>query len=202
MDEIVRQAMAKWPNVPHCYGWLALDARGAFRMRDDAAQATKAAGDVIRHPSLLSFIHRNYLHDERGAWFFQNGPQRVYVELEATPFIARTDPTQGFVTHDGAPMGPIEAGWITQDGRLVLQGTDKVAMVDDRDLSECLPLLRLDGKALDDGLLLDWLESMQGELQLEIGGQWITVHPLRAKSLGEHFGFVTSPEELRAANGG
>jgi hypothetical protein len=74
--------------------------------------------------------------------------------------------------------------------------------VDDRDLSECLPLLRLDGKALDDGLLLDWLESMQGELQLEIGGQWITVRPLRAKSLGEHFGFVASPEELRAANGG
>ncbi len=27
MDEIVRQAMAKWPSVPHCYGWLALDAR-------------------------------------------------------------------------------------------------------------------------------------------------------------------------------
>ncbi|MFM8464156.1 MAG: DUF2946 family protein, partial [Burkholderiaceae bacterium] len=23
MDEIVRQALAKWPNVPDCYGWLA-----------------------------------------------------------------------------------------------------------------------------------------------------------------------------------
>ena len=22
MDDIVRQALAKWPNVPHCYGWL------------------------------------------------------------------------------------------------------------------------------------------------------------------------------------
>ena len=28
MDDIVKQAMAKWPNVPHCYGWLGLDARG------------------------------------------------------------------------------------------------------------------------------------------------------------------------------
>ena len=24
MDDIVRQAIAKWPNVPHCYGWLGL----------------------------------------------------------------------------------------------------------------------------------------------------------------------------------
>ena len=30
MDDIVKQAMAKWPNVPHCYGWLALDARGGL----------------------------------------------------------------------------------------------------------------------------------------------------------------------------
>lgn len=199
MDEIVRQAMAKWPNVPHCYGWLALDARGAFRMRDEAAQAAHAAGDVIRHPSLLSFIHRNYLCDERGAWYFQNGPQRVYVELEATPFIARTDPTHGFVTQDGAPLAPVEAGWITQDGRLVLQAAGKVALVDDRDLSECLPLLRLDGKALDDGLLLDWLESMQGELQLELDGRLIAVQPLRTASLGEQFGFVASPAKLQAA---
>ncbi len=199
MDEIVRQAMAKWPNVPHCYGWLALDARGAFRMRDEAAQAAHAAGDVIRHPSLLSFIHRNYLRDERGAWYFQNGPQRVYVELEATPFIARTDPARGFVTQDGAPLAPVDAGWITQDGRLVLQAAGKVALVDDRDLSECLPLLRLDGKALDDGLLLDWLESMQGELQLELDGRLITVRPLRTASLGEQFGFVASPVKLQAA---
>ena len=25
MDDIVKQALAKWPNVPDCYGWLALD---------------------------------------------------------------------------------------------------------------------------------------------------------------------------------
>ena len=39
MDELVKQAMAKWPNVPHCYGWLGLSARGNWYMRDDAAQA-------------------------------------------------------------------------------------------------------------------------------------------------------------------
>jgi hypothetical protein len=39
MDDIVRQAIAKWPNVPDCYGWLGLDARGNWYMRDDRAQA-------------------------------------------------------------------------------------------------------------------------------------------------------------------
>ena len=39
MDDIVLKAIAKWPNVPHCYGWLGLDARGNWYMRDDNAQA-------------------------------------------------------------------------------------------------------------------------------------------------------------------
>ena len=43
MDDIVKQAMAKWPNVPHCYGWLALDARGDWRMRDERPSAHGAA---------------------------------------------------------------------------------------------------------------------------------------------------------------
>ena len=39
MDDIVKQAMAKWPNVPACSGWLGLDARGQWYLRDAAAQA-------------------------------------------------------------------------------------------------------------------------------------------------------------------
>lgn len=89
MDEIVRQAMAKWPNVPHCYGWLALDRRGQWRMRDDAAQAAGTAGDPIRHAALVAFIARNYASDDAGRWYFQNGPQRVYVALAYAPFVVR-----------------------------------------------------------------------------------------------------------------
>ena len=39
MDDIVKQAMAKWPNVPACAGWLGLGARGDWYLRDAAAQA-------------------------------------------------------------------------------------------------------------------------------------------------------------------
>ena len=89
MDEIVKHALAKWPDVPHCTGWLLLDRRGTWRMRDAAAQAAGIPGTPIRHAALLGFINRNYEADERGRWFFQNGPQRVYVELEYTPWVVR-----------------------------------------------------------------------------------------------------------------
>jgi hypothetical protein len=97
MDDIVKQAMSKWPNVPNCYGWLGLDERGHWYLRDDAAQAqgpfqsglSGAKGSLLHHEKLIEFIHRNYAADAHGAWFFQNGPQRVYVELAATPLVWR-----------------------------------------------------------------------------------------------------------------
>jgi len=95
MDDIVKAALQKWPNVPHCYGWLALDARGQWFLRDEPTQRAgdfpHIKGSRIEHPRLLEFIQRNYDHDADGSWFFQNGPQRVYVELEAAPWIWRLD---------------------------------------------------------------------------------------------------------------
>ena len=64
MDDIVEAALLKWPNVPHCYGWLALDARGDWYMRDERTQAAgpfpRPKGSRIAHDKLLAFIHRNY----------------------------------------------------------------------------------------------------------------------------------------------
>ena len=63
MDDIVRQALAKWPNVPHCHGWLGLDARGNWYMRDDRVQAAGAfpasKGSLLKHEKLLDFIRDN-----------------------------------------------------------------------------------------------------------------------------------------------
>ena len=96
MDDIVKAALKKWPQVPHCYGWLALDARGDWYMRDDRIQAAgpfpQVKGSRIEHEKLREFIQRNYACDEQGAWFFQNGPQRVYVEPEAAPWVWRVQP--------------------------------------------------------------------------------------------------------------
>ena len=127
MDPIVAAALKKWPNVPHCYGWLALDARGDWYMRDDRIQAAgpfpKVKGSRIDHEKLREFIARNYGHDESGAWFFQNGPQRVYVELEAAPYVwrlaaaAAQPPTIG--SHVGSSAS-FRSAQVDEHGRLFL----------------------------------------------------------------------------------
>lgn len=126
MDAIVEAALRKWPNVPHCYGWLALGARGDWFMRDERIQRAgpfpQVKGSVIRHDKLLGFIHRNYALDERGAAYFQNGPQRVYVELEAAPFVWRIDGSAGawrIHAHTGHEAQPRSA-WLDERGRLFL----------------------------------------------------------------------------------
>jgi len=192
MDEIVKQAIAKWPNVPHCYGWLALDARGNWRMRDERAQHFNQPGDKLNNPALVGFIVRNYLKDERGCWYFQNGPQRVYLNLEATPFIARTDPVQGFVLHTGAPLGVPDQAWLTETGELILRSEETVAQLDDRDFAQVLPLLELDGTPASDEALLDWLEHADGELVLRTGGRAVPVSPI-ARTDVEQLGFRRVP---------
>lgn len=127
MDDIVKQALKKWPNVPHCYGWLALDARGDWYMRDDRVQAAgpfpEVKGSRILHEKLREFIERNYLGDEAGCWFFQNGPQRVYVELEAAPWVWRLEAvpcsTPRITSHTGL-AAQFESAWLDEKGRLFL----------------------------------------------------------------------------------
>lgn len=157
MDDIVRQAMAKWPNVPHCYGWLALDARGAWRMRDERAQHLNLPGDRLTNAALVGFINRNYAYDERGCWYFQNGPQRVYLQLEATPFIARTDPAHGLLLHTGEPVGRIDEAFMTPAGALIVRSAGKAAQVDDRDMAQVTQWLRHGGQPVSDDVLLEWL---------------------------------------------
>jgi hypothetical protein len=127
MDEIVKAALLKWPNVPHCYGWLALDARGDWYMRDERIQAAgpfpRVKGSRIEHAKLIEFIQRNYAGDESGCWFFQNGPQRVYVQLEAAPFVWRVRHADGRFevhAHTGAPAR-VGASWVDEQGRLFLK---------------------------------------------------------------------------------
>ncbi len=169
MDDIVRQAMAKWPHVPHCFGWLGLDARGDWYMRDDAAQAAgpfpSSKGSRLRHDKLIDFIGRNYDADAQGRWFFQNGPQRVFVELESTPHIARLTPDLRVQTHNGLPFEPTQA-LVDEDGMLYLANSTQVARVHTQDMWQAL----------------DWIEA-RGWHAKETG----------AAELPLKFGFVRHP---------
>ncbi len=141
MDDIVKQAMLKWPNVPNCFGWLGLDARGNWYMRDDSAQALGAfssgvpgaKGSLLQHQKLIEFIARNYASDTTGSWYFQNGPQRVYVELEATPWIWRVSCSLQVHDQNGVPA-QVEAALVDEHGWLYLQTTTGFGLVHTQDV--------------------------------------------------------------------
>ena len=140
MDAIVESALHKWPHVPHCYGWLALDARGDWYMRDDRARAAgpfpRVKGSRIVHEALRAFIHRNYACDAGGNWFFQNGPQRVYVELEAAPWVWRLNREAGalrIASHTGGETR-FESAWLDEHGRLFLSTDTGLGLVHSLDV--------------------------------------------------------------------
>lgn len=137
MDDIVKQALAKWPNVPDCYGWLGLDARGRWFMRDDAAQASgdfpQSRGSWLRHEKLIDFIGRNYESDDEGRWFFQNGPQRVYVELECTPWVWQVLPDYRLQSHTGLQTSAGEC-LLDEEGRLYIASPQGLGLVHSQDM--------------------------------------------------------------------
>ena len=137
MDDIVKQALAKWPNVPDCYGWLGLDARGRWFMRDDAAQAAgdfpQSRGSWLRHEKLIDFIGRNYESDDEGRWFFQNGPQRVYVELECPPWVWQVLPDSRLQSHPGLQTSAGEC-LLDEEGRLYIASPQGLGLVHSQDM--------------------------------------------------------------------
>jgi hypothetical protein len=186
MDDIVKAALAKWPNVPHCTGWLLLDRRGQWRMRDEGAQQRGELGTPIRHAALIGFIERNYECDESGCWFFQNGPQRVYVELAYTPWIVRLSlpepdsPT--LIDQTGAAFMP--AAVFVDDEGGVLFADDatppRVAALHDHDLG-----LFAQRAALGD-------DGMSGTFAWRADHR-LAIEALRRADVPVRFGFVQSP---------
>jgi hypothetical protein len=130
MDEIVARSLAKWPNVPAVYGWLSLDRRGNWLIRSaSATQRFEKIGNV----ALREFIGRNYESDAQGRWFFQNGPQRVYVKLAYTPLVVHFE-ADALVDQRGSAFGPAETAFLDDEGSVLVQGRPGIALLDDRDL--------------------------------------------------------------------
>ncbi|PRC92396.1 DUF2946 family protein [Solimicrobium silvestre] len=194
MDKQVQLAMAKWPNVPHCYGWLGLDARGAWRMRDQHAQESDLLGSKIANVILRGFIDRNYQSDDAGRYFFQNGPQRVYVELQSTPYIAHSDPQSGWVLHTGTALTNCDAVWMTSDGHLLLQSAAILAQVDDRDMVDAMACVYLNDQPASDEQVLAWLENPHAGLTFRFQQQSIPITLTSLTELAKTHPFVAHPQ--------
>ena len=130
MDDIVMRSMAKWPDVPDVYGWLSLDRRGNWLIRSTSATPSF---ERIGNTALREFIARNYTSDPRGCWYFQNGPQRVFVSLAYTPLVIRFEGAM-LVDHCGRPFQP-EQAYLDDEGSVLMLGPAGAGLLDDRDLA-------------------------------------------------------------------
>jgi DUF2946 family protein len=191
MDEIVIRAIAKWPQVPAVYGWLALDRRGCWSIK----------GERIRNPVITEFIARNYAHDDRGRWFFQNGPQRVLVQLAYTPLVYRTREGAGlaFLAHTGQHAMQVREGWIDDRGGLLIETELGVGALHDQDLSEVLAhLVGAAGEAPGDAAIERLLEDPEAAtafpaLRLRTASGPVPLSFIRTEAVPGRFRFDPDP---------
>lgn len=188
MDDIVRRALARWPDVPDAYGWLALDQRGHWLIK----------GERVANPGVVNFINRNYAADSSGRWFFQNGPQRVFVQLACAPFVYRwiaEGDGGSLVTHTGEAGNTPTGIWIDDVGRVIISTAAGVGNLDDRDLAEFAErLLGPAGLAPDEELLSRWIEGHgTAGLSVRLENSVLPIRSIAAADLPARFGFVPCP---------
>jgi hypothetical protein len=192
MDEIVLRALRRWPHVPSVYGWLNLDRRGRWSIK----------GERVANGALIDFIGRNYGCDAMGRWFFQNGPQRVFVTLAYVPFVYRTsrgrDGDLGLIAHTGVTADAPRAAWVDDAGGLLVETGLGVGAIHDQDLPEILgSLCAPGGQPLDDDAT-ERLLAFQGGMEpsavlLSLGGVALRLSTIRSAEVPERFGFDPDP---------
>ncbi|MGE3771574.1 MAG: DUF2946 family protein [Gammaproteobacteria bacterium] len=153
-SEAVERALAKWPNVPACHGWLTLDRRGRWRIGDGP----------ITHPGAVAFLNAHYASDEHGAWYVQNGPQRAWVDLELAPWILTVEPDGSLRTQTGATLDATGELYVTEHGDVLLATPRGLAAVSDRDLEAFARLFSANGGAE----VLDELAGLAPGAELEL----------------------------------
>jgi hypothetical protein len=187
MDEIVEAAMRKWPNVPDVYGWLALDRRGNWLLR----------GERIANTALNAFIDRNYACDERGCWYFQNGPQRVFAALHATPFIFSLERPDGVMiatAHTGVSAQRIDAALLDDAGSLILATNLGPGLVHDRDLATALDAARDEFGLPATETAFNALQQVgAGQLYIETGSARLPLRCIAFRELAPRFHYEPNP---------
>lgn len=194
MDESVRKAMAKWPDVPALYDWLRLDATGRWYVK----------GELITHRGLIDYIGRNYECDNAGRWFFQNGPQRGYVSLDYTPWVLHVDSSGTLCNHVGTPVTPGGSATVDDEGNLLIETGNGVGLVDSDSLPTVIEgLVDGGGNPLNEDDLAGLIAGdASADPYLNIVGQRLPLGCLPRVQVPAHFGFIARPQADDSANNG
>ena len=187
MEDWVHRALEKWPNVPALYGWLKLDRRGRWLIRDE----------IISRPQIIDTINANYAADERGCWYFQNGPQRGYMALEYAPLILRSDEQEQLVTHTGLRVTQASAAYLDEQGAVLLNTEHGPGVLDDAALPWALERLHCEGGTVDENLLAEAMAQISGtttRLQLRLDQRSVPLIRLDAADAPSQLKFVREPK--------
>jgi len=187
MDEIVLRSMLKWPDVPAVYGWLSLDRRGSWMIKTVAGRFERIANAAVRE-----FIARNYAADAEGRWYFQNGPQRVFVALDYTPWVYRLDDAgAGFIAHTGTVPRALEAIFLDDAGALLFKTELGIGVLLDRDLPTVLDRMSVSHGNGAERLIENILQGAEAQVMLQ--GKNVPIASIRSADVPHRFGFVARP---------
>jgi hypothetical protein len=184
MDEAVLASLARWPNVPSVHGWLSLDRRGNWRLR----------GEPVRHAGLAAFIARNYASTATGDWYFQNGPQRVYVALDYAPWVLSWHATAELSCHTGIPAHSPSRAWLDDQGNVLVEFAGGIGLICDQDLQAILP--RFSGTGAEDAAqaIEQFLaDPLHRPLWLDLGQGAVPVGFIQARDVPTRFAFNPGP---------
>jgi hypothetical protein len=187
MDDWVLRALQRWPNVPALFGWLGLDRRGRWLIQ----------GESITHPRIVQTINRNYAADEHGRWYFQNGPQRGYMQLASTPWILFVgEDSSSLVTHAGQPVERVTNAYLDEQGALVLLTEHGPGELIGSDLSWALERMSARQHPIDDEMLAAALSVPSGsdtEITLSLASSAVPLRRLNFADAPSALGFDRMP---------
>jgi len=179
MSDSEPSTVSRWPNVPACYGWLSLDRRGCWRLQ----------GEPVVHAGLIDFLNRYYTADDGGNWFVQNGPQRVFVQLEYTPLVLRLEVDGRLTAHTGASAGAAIGAFIDDEGNVLVHTAAGIGLLDDRELAAFVDACRrADGAPAGEAAVLDVMAGGAGVFWMGL-----PVQAVARRNVPARFGFRAAP---------
>lgn len=188
MEPWVLKALQRWPDVPAVFGWLSLDRRGRWLIK----------GEHITRLQIIETINANYGSDEHGRWYFQNGPQRGYMQLAYAPFVLHVN-DGALMTHTRQRVEQVSRVYLDEEGSLLFVTEHGPGVLIDNDLDWALARMGRDNNSVTAEDIATALALPSGgstELVFSWQGAQLPMTRLDFAAQPNAFGFVRDPQPL------